>query len=55
VTANSYGYRWTTTTATAERLPGGMIRVVVDRSGRREVIAPAKHWTAALAALKPAN
>jgi len=50
VTGGSYGYRWTTTTATAERMPGGVVRVVIDRSERREVVAPAKHWAAAMAA-----
>ncbi len=48
VTASSYGYSWSTSTVTAERMPGGLIRVVINRTTRREVVAPAKHWAVAL-------
>jgi hypothetical protein len=34
----------------AERVAGGLIRVVINRTTRREVVAPAKHWAAALEA-----
>lgn len=50
VTASSYGYSWSTSTVTAERMPGGLIRVVVNRTTRREVVAPARHWMEAASA-----
>lgn len=53
VTASSYGYSWSTSTVTAERVTGGLVRVVLNRTTRREITAPAKHWVAALSALKP--
>lgn len=49
VTASSYGYSWSTSSVTAERVTGGLIRVVISRTtARREVVAPAKHWAAAM-------
>ncbi len=46
VTANSYGYSWSTTTARAYRLPTGEIQVRVGRDGKNEtkITAPAKWW-----------
>ena len=45
VTAGSYKYPWTTTAATATRMPDGTIRVRVSRDGRgAEVPAPARWW-----------
>ncbi len=44
VTAASYKYRWTTTTAGGARQPDGTVRVSVSRSGSATVTAPAKHW-----------
>lgn len=45
VTANSYKYPWTTTAASATRLPDGTIRVRVSRDGRDDTVtAPARWW-----------
>lgn len=44
VTANSYGYKWSTTTAYASRQTDGTIKVRIDRMGAKSVSAPAKHW-----------
>ena len=49
ISCGSYGYAWSTTTATATRLADGTVRVRVARSGTREIVLPARVW-AALAA-----
>lgn len=50
VTANSYGYRWTTTRADAHRRPDGTVTVTVSRDGRERLTFPAKLWTSISAA-----
>ena len=49
ISCGSYGYAWSTTTASAVRLADGTVRVRVGRSGTREIVLPARVW-AALAA-----
>ena len=45
VTANSYGYSWSTTSASATRQTDGTIRVRISRNGCSDTVtAPAKHW-----------
>ena len=50
VTCGSYGYAWTTTTASGERQADGAIRVTVCRTGSVSISAPAKHWESISAA-----